>query len=175
VNWDEMAVVGHIARPHGIKGQFFVNPLTDFPEERFGVGGTLFLLRDGCIEPFTVTTSRIQNGRPVIGVEGITDMDAARELAGLEFRVPVTALVALPEGMFYHHDLIGSTVETVEGQQVGTVSDVQGDTGNSRLVVQAETGEILIPLVLDICTTIDTAAKRIVIAPPAGLLDVNRR
>ena len=170
-----MAVVGHVARPHGIKGQFVVNPLTTFPEERFSVGSTLFLLRDGCIEPFTVSASRMQGGRPVIGVEGVEDMDAARELQGLEFRVPVAALVALPDGMFYHHDLIGSTVETVEGQQVGTVSDVQGDTGNSRLVVESETGEILIPLVLDICTTIDTAAKRIVIAPPAGLLDVNRR
>jgi 16S rRNA processing protein RimM len=170
-----MALVGHVARPHGIKGQFVVNPLTDFPEERFSVGATLFALRDGCIEPFTVSASRMQGGRPVIAVEGVTDMDGARELAGLEFRVPVDALVALPDGMFYYHDLIGSMVETVDGRQVGTVSDVEGDTANSRLVVRAETGEILIPLAFDICTTIDTAAKRIVIAPPSGLLDVNRR
>jgi 16S rRNA processing protein RimM len=175
VNWDEMAVVGFIARPHGIRGQVIVNPETDFPEERFSTGATLFAMRGGGIEPFTVTTSRIQQGRPVIGLEGVADMDAARELAGLELRVPVDALAELPDGTFYRHDLVGCLVETVDGRQVGTVSDVEGDTGNSRLVVQSERGEILIPLALDICTIIDPAAKRVVIAPPEGLLDVNDR
>jgi 16S rRNA processing protein RimM len=175
VNWDEMALVGRIARPHGIKGQLVVNPETDFPEDRFSVGAILFVNRGGRIESLTVTASRIQQGRPVIAIEGIDDMDAARSLAGLEFRVPVETLVALPEGMFYRHDLIGSAVETADGRLVGTVSDVEGDIGNSRLVVQSEGGEILIPLALDICTTIDPAVKRIVIAPPDGLLDVNER
>ena len=46
-----MAVVGRVARPHGIRGQFFVHPDTDFPEDRFGVGARLFAMRDGCIEP----------------------------------------------------------------------------------------------------------------------------
>ena len=50
---------------------------------------------------------------------------------------------------------------------------MEGETSNSRLVVQAERGEVLIPLALDICTAIDTAAKRIVIDPPSGLLEVN--
>jgi len=170
-----MAVVGRVARPHGIKGQFVVIPETDFPEERYAVGASLYMLRDDCIEPFIVTASRMQGGRPVIGVEGIADMDAARELAGLEIRVPVEALTALPDGMFYHHDLIGSVVDTVDGQRVGVVAKVEGDPGNSRLVIDADGSEVLIPLVVDICTTIDPAGKRIVIAPPAGLLDVNRR
>lgn len=170
-----MAVVGRIARPHGIKGQFVVHPETDFPEERFSQGATVYVLRDGCIEPMVVTTTRIQGGRPVIGVDGVTDMDAARELAGLELRVPAESLMELPDGMFYHHDLVGSQVETAEGERVGTVSKVEGDPGNSRLVVDGDGGEILIPLAVDICTVIDTEAKRIVIAPPPGLLDVNRR
>ena len=170
-----MAVVGRVARPHGIKGQFVVNPETDFPEERYSVGATLYMLRDNCIEPFIVTATRMQGGRPVIGVEGVTDMDAARELAGLEIRVPMDALVALPDGMFYHHDLIGSVVDTVDGQRVGVVVKVEGDPGNSRLVIDADGSEVLVPLAVDICTTIDPAARRIVNAPPAGLLDVNRR
>ena len=170
-----MAVVGRAARPHGIRGQFVVNPDTDFPEERFSVGSTLFVNRGGRVEPLIVTSSRMQQGRPVIGIDGVADPETARTLAGLEFRVPVDALAELPEGAFYRHDLIGSAVETVDGSQVGTVSDVDGDAGNSWLVVQSERGEILIPLAFDICTTIDPAAKRIVIAPPDGLLDVNVR
>jgi 16S rRNA processing protein RimM len=170
-----MAVVGRIARPHGIRGQVIVNPETDFPEERFGVGATLFVNRGGRIDTCTVTTSRIQQGRPVIGLEGIADMNAAQELAGLEFRVPVETLAQLPEGTYYHHDLVGCVVATRDGIAVGTVSAVEGGAGNTRLVVDSGSGEVLIPLVLDICTTIDPAAKQIVIVPPEGLLDLNER
>lgn len=170
-----MAVVGVIGRPHGIRGQFFVNPETDFPEQRFGPGATLYVRRGGRIEPVTVTAFRMQQVRPVIGIDGVTDMDAARELAGLEFRVPVESLVALPDGMFYHHDLVGCTVVTAEGLAVGSVSAVEGDAANTRLVVQVEGGEVLIPLVLHICTEIDPTAKRIVIAPPEGLIELNLR
>ena len=34
MNWDEMAVVGRVARPHGIRGQVVLNLETDFPHER---------------------------------------------------------------------------------------------------------------------------------------------
>ena len=174
-NWDAMAVVGVIARPHGIRGQVFVNPETDFPEERFGPGATLYVKRGGRVEPVTVTTFRMQQARPVIGLEGVTDMDAARELGGLEFRVPVESLVALPEGMFYHHDLVGCLVVTTDGLEVGAVSAVEGDAANTRLVVQADGGEVLVPLVYGICTQIEPKARRIVIAPPEGLIELNLR
>lgn len=170
-----MAVVGTIARPHGIRGQVFVNPDTDFPEQRFGPGATLYVKRGGRIEPVTVTTFRMQQARPVIGLEGITDMDAARELAGLEFRVPVESLVTLPDGMFYNHDLVGCLVVTTDGLEVGTVSAVEGDAANTRLVVTVDEGDVLIPLVLHICTEIDPKARRIVIAPPEGLIELNLR
>jgi len=175
VNWDEMAVVGVIARPHGIRGQVIVNPATDFPEARFAAGSTLFVIKEDRIQPVTVTTSRMHQGRPVIGLEGIGDMDAARELAGLEFRIPVESLAALPEGSYYHHDLIGCVVETPDGTTIGMVSSVEGDMGNTRLVVQRDSGELLIPLASDICTAIEPSAKRIVIAPPDGLLELNER
>src|SRR5512147_2527294 len=116
-----MAVVGRVARPHGIRGQVIVNPETDFPEERFGVGATLFTMRGDRLEPLTVTTFRMQQGRPVVGLEGIADMNAARELAGLEFRIPFEALADLPDGTYYHHDLVGCVVELPDGTSVGTV------------------------------------------------------
>lgn len=168
-----MAVVGTIARPHGIRGQVFVNSDTDFPEQRFRSGATLYVRRGGRIEPVTVSTFRMQQARPVIGLDGVTDMEAARELAGLEFRVPLDALVTLPDGMFYHHDLVGCLVVTTTGLEVGTVSGVEGDAANTRLVVKADGGDVLIPLVLSICTEIDPKARRIVIAPPEGLIELN--
>jgi 16S rRNA processing protein RimM len=175
VNWDEMAVVGVVARPHGIRGQVFVNPETDFPEDRFKVGSTVYVSRGGRIDPLTVTTMRIQQGRPVLGIEGVADMDAARLLAGLELRVPAADLARLPEGTYYRHDLVGCDVVLLDGAVVGTVSAVEGEHGNTRLVASGSRGELLIPLAADICREIDTAARRIVIAPPDGLLELNER
>jgi 16S rRNA processing protein RimM len=109
----------------------------------------------------------------VIGLEGIDDMNGANALAGVELRVPVEWLAPLPEGAFYHHDLIGCQVQTVDGGLVGVVSKVEGTMGRSRLVLETDRGELQIPLVSAICTTIDPASKRIVIAPPEGLLDLN--
>jgi 16S rRNA processing protein RimM len=168
-----MALVGRIARAHGIRGQVIVNPETDFPEERFRPGAEVFIERNGSIEPLRLTTVRFHRERPVIGFEGVETMNDAEALAGIEMRVPVDRLTALPPRTFYRHDLIGCAVETTTGRPIGSVTDVEGTIGGSRLVVAAESGEILIPLVDPICREIDTVAKRIVIDPPDGLLDLN--
>jgi 16S rRNA processing protein RimM len=168
-----MAVVGRIARAHGIRGQVIVNPETDFPDERFKPGAELFVERGGRVEPLTLTTVRFHRDRPVIGIEGVATMDDAETLAGLELRVPVERLAALPADTFYHHDLIGCQVEMKDGRTVGTVSGVEGAMGGSRLIVDGKRGEVQIPLVAAICTLVDPAAKRIVIDPPDGLIEMS--
>ena len=175
-DWETMALVGRVARPHGIRGQVIVNPETDFPEERFHPGAELFVNRSGRPEAITITTVRFQQARPVIGVRGIEDMNAAAGLAGAELRVPIDRLAILPPDTFYRHDLIGCAVETTAGTVVGRVEDVEGTMGGSRLVVAGEGGgEVLVPLAAEICKVIDPATKRIVIDPPAGLLELNTK
>src|SRR5471030_565496 len=173
MDWEAMALVGRIARAHGIRGQVIVNPETDFPEERFQPGAELFIERNGQVESLIVTTARFHRDRPVIGIDGVETMTDADQLAGFELRVPVERLAALPADTFYRHDLIGCRVETRDGQPVGLVRDVEGTMSGSRLVVDGAGGEVLIPLVAPICTVIDPAGKRIVIDPPAGLIEAN--
>src|SRR5476651_1627038 len=173
IGWDEMAVVGRIARAHGIRGQVIVNAETDFPDERFHPGAELFIERGGKVETLTVSAARFHRQRPVIGIAGVETMNGAEALAGQELRVPIDRLGALPSGTFYRHDLIGCRVETQEGTAVGLVRDVEGTLTGSRLVVDGADGEVLIPLVSPICTLVDPAAKRIVIDPPDGLVEVN--
>jgi 16S rRNA processing protein RimM len=174
--WEEMALVGRIARAHGIRGQVIVNADTDFPQERFRLGAEFFVKRaSGAVEVMTVTSVRFQHDRPVVGLRGVEDMNAAAALAGAELRVPRESLAMLPEGTYYRHDLIGCSVETAGGERVGVVTDVEGTMTGSRLVVETSAGEVLVPLAVEICTRIDPAAKRIVIDPPAGLLELNKQ
>ena len=175
MNWDGMAVVGTIARPHGIRGQIIVNVETDFPEERFRAGSELFVDRGGVVEALAVTAVRFHQGRPIVTLAGVESMNAAQSLAGRELRVPADRLAPLREGTFYRHDLVGCRVETTGGTAVGVVKQVEGTLDASRLVVDAGGEEILIPLASEICASIDAKRKRIVIEPPEGLLELNRK
>jgi 16S rRNA processing protein RimM len=175
VKWDDLALVGRVARPHGIRGQVVIDVETDFPRRRFQPGAELFVTRRGGIEALTVNTVRFQLERPVLGFAGIDTMDAAKELAGLELRVRVETLEPLPSGSYYRHDLVGCAVVTSGGATIGVVREVEGARDGSRLVVDTSAGEILVPLAAEICTGIDVAAKRVVIDPPEGLLELNDR
>src|SRR5262245_40076011 len=146
MTWDEMAVVGRIARAHGNRGQVIVDPETDFPEERFKPGAVLQIRRDEATESLTVTDVRFRRERPIIGLAGVDTMNAAEALAGIELRVDPDTLHALPAGSFYQHDLIGCWTETADGRRIGRVIGVEGSAAGSRLVVQGGIGEILIPL-----------------------------
>ena len=172
-NWDDMVLVGRIARAHGTRGQVIVDSATDFPEERFKTGSVMQIRRGDAAEPVTIESVRFHRGRPIIGLAGIDTMDAAEALAGSELRITDEALQPLPTGSYYHHDLIGCTVETRDGDTIGRVSAVDGDAAGSRLVVQTRNGEVLIPMVEGICQSVDVPARRIVVEPPEGLLDLN--
>src|SRR5688572_28938893 len=161
-HWDDMVLVGRIARAHGNRGQVIVDPATDFPGERFKSGSVLHTCRGGTTESMTVENVRFHRGRPIIGFAGIDTMDAAEALAGTELRVSIDALQPLPAGTYYHHDLIGCAVETPGGERIGEVRGVEGDGASSRLIVQGSNGHVLIPMVEGICVEIDVAGRKIV-------------
>jgi 16S rRNA processing protein RimM len=168
-----MVLVGFVARTHGNKGHVILNSESDFAEMRFREGARLFARASaGDVETLTVTSVRFQQGRPIIGLAGFDSINDAERLAGAELRVPASEQETLPEGTYYHHQLIGCEVVTRGGEALGRVSEVQGDGDATRLVVRGRRAEVLIPLAQEICE-IDVAAKRIVVTPPQGLLEVN--
>lgn len=173
MNWDDMVLVGIVARTHGNRGEVIVNLHTDFAEARFRPGATLMAQRVGeTPQPIALTSVRFHQGRPILGLAGIDSISAAEGFAGAELRIPATAQAPLPEGFYYHHQLEGCEVVTADGQTVGQVARVEGGQAQSRLVVRSGRGEVLIPLAVEICR-VDVSARRIIVTPPEGLLEVN--
>ena len=171
--WDDMVLVGIIARTHGNRGQVIVNNETDFPESRFKTGATLYARRpNGPVEALQITSVRFQQGRPILGLDGFSSIDEAERLAGAELKVPESEQEPLPPGSFYHHQLIGCEVVTANGDPVGKVTKVEGEGAASRLVVTSTRRELLIPLAEEFCQ-VDVGAKKIVVTPPEGLLEIN--
>jgi 16S rRNA processing protein RimM len=175
--WTQMVLVGFIARTHGNKGEVILNSESDFPALRFRAGARLYGRKEGRegqgpIVQVDVTTARFHQGRPVLGIAGVTSISDAERLVGLALKVPSGEQAPLPKGRYYHHELVGCEVVTGALERVGIVREVQGEGAATRLVVQGTRGEVLIPLAEEFCA-VDVAAKRIVVTPPEGLLDVN--
>jgi 16S rRNA processing protein RimM len=169
----EWVTVGRIVRPHGNRGQVVVAPETDFGADRFKVGATLGLWRDGRVESLTIVESRPQKGRWIVGFDRSTSIDEAETLRNAELQIPAEALHALEAGQYYAHDLVGCRVESVDGAVIGRVRSVDLAAGTPLLVVGSDRGEVLVPLAEPICRRIDLVAQVIVIDPPEGLIDLN--
>ena len=170
-----MVLIGRVVRPQGNRGEVVVASETDFGAERFQPGAKVHTLRHGPVEVMTVTSSREHDGRWVVGFSGVSSIDDAEALRGLELRIPADDLRALHTGTHYVHDLVGCRVETIAGEAAGTVRDVQFGSGSPLLVAEAAGEEVLIPFTSDVCRRVDTAARLIVIDPPEGLLELNKR
>jgi 16S rRNA processing protein RimM len=173
---DDLVLVGTIGRTHGLRGEVFINSETDFPEERFAPGAQLLMRtgETGPVQPVTVEAVRFHNGRPIVRFEGMASIEQAETLGRASLWIRAGSRAPLPEGQFYHDALIGCDVETVAGEPVGRVTRIDA-FGSAPLLVVTDSRhqDVLVPLAEAICVRIDPAARRIVIDPPEGLLDVN--
>ncbi|MGH9730283.1 MAG: ribosome maturation factor RimM, partial [Candidatus Acidiferrales bacterium] len=124
----------------------------------------------------------LHNGQAIFLFEGSNSISDAERLVGLEIQIPLSERVPLAAGSYFVTDLIGCEVFQVHvsgtSEKLGDVRDVQSTgesvTGTPVLVVATPHGELLIPLAIDICRRIDTAARRIDVVLPEGLLDLNQ-
>jgi 16S rRNA processing protein RimM len=165
--------IGTIVRPHGLKGDVVVQPDTDFGETRFRKGSVVHAKVGASTEALTIVASRPQADRWIIRLAGHESIEAAESLRGVELLVDA-AHAPLPQGRYYLHDLVGCEVVTESGVAVGTVTVVYSGAAQPVLGIAGEAGEVLVPLVEAICREVDVSARRIVIAPPEGLLEANR-
>ena len=167
-------VVGRITRPHGVRGELAVDVRTDDPEDRLAAG-TVLSTEPPAAGPLKVTRARWHSGRLLLSFDGVADRQAADELRGVLLVVDSSDLddIADPDE-FRDHQLIGLAVYGPGGERVGTVTDVLHH-GQDLLVVtgagRREDAEILVPFVTELVPEVDVAGGRIVIDPPAGLLD----
>lgn len=169
---DELIAVGRIGRPHGVRGANFVEPWTDDPDERFAVG-TVLVTDPAAAGPLTVESATTSGGKLVVHFASVDDREGAEALRGVRVLIEAAARPDLDDpDDFYDTDLIGLAGRTVDGVELGPVTDVLHAGGADYLVLERDGRELLVPFVRAVVPTVDVAGGAVVIDPPEGLLDL---
>lgn len=165
-----MFVIGIILKPHGIRGEVKVEPITPDPG-RFKKLKRVFL--DHSIEHEKVLEKvRVAGSFVFLKFSGTDDRNGAEQLRGREICIEQSDLIALPDDTFFVHDLIGCRVEAENGSHIGDVKDILQSESNDVYVVHDGAGnEFLIPGIHDVIKQIDVKKQTIVIHVIDGLLD----
>lgn len=174
----DWAVIGRLGRARGLRGELLGRANYQASAYRW-VKRVALRLPDGSFagsgQLFEVDSIRDYKDGLVYQFHGIDNRTAAEAIQHAEVLVNEADRPALGSGEFYLSDLLGCRVEIrATGQPVGVVSAWQEFGAQTVLEVKPDSGEVIwVPLVNEICVEIDTAARRIAIDPPDGLLELN--
>ena len=175
---DEWLAIARVVRPRGRKGEVVVEVLTDFPQRFATLRRAHLDVPGGAPEPVEIAASWWHQDALVLLFAGVHSIAEAERLRGRVVLVPRGERTRLGPNQYYVWELIGCAVVRRSGEPVGTVSGIEPTGGVDLLRIRAEGDspegqDLLIPLAEEICTAIDVAARRIVIEPPEGLLELN--
>jgi len=167
----EYITVGKITTPHGVKGAVKVIPHTDFPE-RFSAKRHYLLVKDNLKRE--VIAWMVGRGKRefIIKIDGIDTPEEASEYRNALLQVPQEEVWPLPEGHFYHFQIIGLQVQTEEGTILGTVVDILETGSNDVYVIKNEQGkEFLIPALKEVVKGIHLEKGLMLVRPLPGMLE----
>lgn len=153
----ERLVVGLVRGVHGLRGAVRVEILSDNPE-RFEVGAVLH--REGDARPLTIVSANRDGPGLLVRFREVNDRNAADQLRDAYLEADADEL---PAETFYWHDIVGSSVTTSDGEELGKVADIFRVGEAEVYVVRGPRGEVLVPAVSSVVQELNPANKRIVV------------
>ena len=162
--------IGRILSPWGKEGQFKVAVETDFPQ-RYTSSSKVYINQQSA----TIDSVRWHKGNAIIKLNSVNSVEDAEKLQGKLVEIHHDQLQPLPEGQYYHFQLIGLEVRTTQGDVLGRITEVLPKPSNDIYIVNGSKGEILVPAIEDVVKSIDLSRGRIVIEPIKGLLSLNEK
>ena len=157
--------VARILGVWGRIGHVKIESLSDIPD-RF-VTGARFLIGE---RAYVCEATRQQGKMLLLKLQGINNRVDAADLQGSILETPASETPSLPEGTFYHYQIVGMEVWTTDGNSLGKVTDIISTGSNDVYVVQTPEDEVLIPATPDVVTKVDIDSGRITVEVIPGLL-----
>lgn len=160
--------VGKLTRPHGVRGEMIMEVMTDFPE-RLKPGVRLYIGPER--RPVLLRSRRPHPRGALVGFEGFDNREQSGELRNQFVLVRADDRPALPEGEYYHHQLIGLQVVDERGIALGELVEIMQTGANDVYVVRLRAGgELLIPAIDSVILAVDLERAEIQVQLPPGLL-----
>jgi len=166
----EWATIGKVVALFGVHGELKVRLLTDIPN-RFAELDAVYSGPDHIQRP-------IQRVRPhkgemvVLKLEGIDDANTAEALRNQNLDIPLGQLTKLPPDSYYQHDILGLSVITLDGRELGNIVDIIVTGSNDVYTIKTPGGsQVLIPAIKDVIKQVDLIRRTMYIDPLPGLLD----
>ena len=168
--------VATVTKAHGIKGEIKIYPFSGSPEN-FTLYTSLILVDKNkeAAKKIKLLNSRTQGNSAVVTLAGITSRSDAEELVGSEIWVSQNELPTLDEDEFYWNDFEGMEVFSRKGEYLGQVKSLIATGAHDILVVSGDEEEYLIPVRDEFVVEYSVEEKKIIIDPPEGLLEINKR
>lgn len=166
--------VGRLRKPHGLKGEFAVFPLTAEPETVFAAGKSLVRMAlDGSIvgEPVQIERSRSFHREWLVKFRGTESRDALESWRGQFLGAPSDQLAPPAEGEVYVHELEGFAVKQEDGTALGLVTSLYDLASGLTIEIQGPKREFLLPFKKEFIRQVDRAGRVLTVAIPDGLLD----
>jgi 16S rRNA processing protein RimM len=168
-------VVGRLRKPHGLKGDCAVFPLTDAPEAVFAPGREVWvvdLAGEVLAGPVTISRARGYHREWLVAFQGRPDRTSVDPWAGTFLAVPAEARPA-PEGdEVYLDELEGFAVQDTAGAALGLVTGWYEGPGGLLLEVQGPRREFLLPYRKALVREVDREGRRLTVELPEGLADL---
>jgi tRNA (guanine37-N1)-methyltransferase len=162
--------VGVIRKPHGIRGEASVEAWTDSLDRFDDLSAvTLVSPDETSTREAEIESVRIHSGRALVKFRGLNSPEELRDFQGWTIEIPESEARALDADEYFLHDLIGLTLIDDEGRERGTVRDAFEGGGGVLLTVRNGSREFDVPFAAAICQEIDLQGKRILVALPTGL------
>lgn len=162
---DQAVLVAVLLAPHGIAGDLLAESYSDYAG-RFVAGGHLF---DEKGTPYEIIAARPHKGRLLLRLQGVDSREAAERLRGCKLFIRPEEAGPLPEGCYYHFQIVGLRVEE-DGRLLGVVREVLSYRANDIYRVETpEGGELLLPALKSVVRRIDISAGVMQVVLPEGL------
>ena len=161
---DDLIQVGRVAGAFGVRGELRI---TSFTADPVALVDYKVLLREDGSAGLTVTSGRAAKGSVVVWTEQVQTRDQAEALRGLKLYIPRADLPAPDDDEFYVTDLIGLSVETTDGEALGTVKAVQDFGAGDLLEIQPPQGPSwYLPFTLAAVPEVRIAERKVIVVMP---------